>query len=177
LSLRPTALPGVCVLETSPAADDRGTFLRLFDSDLLSDAGLNPAVVQISLSTNLARHTLRGLHWQADPHGETKTVRCLRGAIFDVAVDLRPGPTQHRWIAEELRENDGRALVIPPGVAHGFLTLTDDAHVLYAIDVPHVAAAARGARWNDSAFAIAWPAPPAVISARDAGYPDWPAAR
>jgi dTDP-4-dehydrorhamnose 3,5-epimerase len=177
VTLRPTALPGVFVMQTAASADDRGSFLRLFDAGLLRDAGLNPRVAQISLSTNHARGTLRGLHWQDSPHGETKTVRCLRGAIWDVAVDLRPGPTRHRWVAEELREGDGRALVIPPGVAHGFLTLTDDAHVLYAIDVPYVAACARGARWNDPAFGITWPAPPVVISDRDASYPDWPAAR
>ncbi len=165
------------MLETTPAADARGSFMRLFDAALLRATGLNPAVAQISLSTNIARHTLRGLHWQAEPHGETKTVRCVRGAIWDVAVDLRAGLTRLRWVAEELRENDGRALVIPPGVAHGFLTLTDDAHVLYAIDVPYVAEAAQGARWNDSAFGITWPAAPAVISDRDANYPDWPAAR
>lgn len=175
MSLHPTILPGVFLMETRAATDERGGFLRLFDAGLLRAAGLNPAVAQVSLSTNIARHTLRGLHWQESPHGETKTVRCVQGAVWDVAVDLRPGPTQHQWVAEELRANDGRALVIPPGVAHGFLTLTDDAHVLYVIDVPYVAEAARGARWNDAAFGIAWPAVPAVMSARDAGYPDWSA--
>lgn len=168
----PTRLSGVVLLEGAPATDARGSFLRLFDAALLRAAGLSSAVAQVSLSTNRARHTLRGLHWQEAPHGETKTVRCLRGAIWDVAVDLRlESPTRRQWLAEELREGDGRALVIPPGVAHGFITLTDEAQVLYVIDVPYAAAAARGARWDDPALGITWPAQPAVIGERDRTWP------
>lgn len=170
--LRPTALAGVFVMESQPATDERGSFLRLFDAALLREVGLNPAVAQLSLSSNTRRHTLRGMHFQAGPHGETKTVRCLRGAVFDVAIDLRPGSATHgRWVAEELREGDGRALVIPPGCAHGFLTLEDATDLLYVIDVPYVPAAASGVRWNDPAFGITWPATPAVIGPRDAAWP------
>jgi dTDP-4-dehydrorhamnose 3,5-epimerase len=172
--LAPTPIAGVFVMLGAPASDARGSFLRLFDAALLHEAGINPAVAQVSLSSNPQRHTLRGMHFQADPHGETKTVRCLSGAVFDVALDLRAGsPTRGRWHAEVLRAGDGRALVIPPGCAHGFLSLEERSDVLYVIDVPYVPAAASGVRWNDAAFAIAWPAAPSVIGERDAAWADW----
>jgi dTDP-4-dehydrorhamnose 3,5-epimerase len=130
----------------------------------------------MSTSFNTRAGTLRGLHFQEDPHGEDKLVRCTRGAIFDVAVDLRPGsPTLHGWFGTELSQDDGVALWIPKGFAHGFQTLRDDSEVLYAMSTPFVAGSGRGVRWDDPAFGIAWPDPPGgrrTMSERDATYFD-----
>lgn len=163
-----TPLDGVLLVEQERLADDRGFFARTYD------AGQLPPIVQMSTSFNRRAGTLRGLHFQRDPHGESKLVRCTRGAIFDVAVDLRPNsPTLHRWFGIELSAQDGRALLIAPGFAHGFQTLVDDTEVLYAMDAPYVGEAADGVRWDDPAFAIGWPEPPPggrTMSERDAGY-------
>ncbi len=165
-----TPLDGVLLVEPERLADERGHFARTYDVDQM------PPVVQMSTSFNRRAGTLRGLHYQRDPHGETKLVRCTRGAIFDVAVDLRPdSPTRHEWFATELSAEDGRALLIASGFAHGFQTLADDTEVLYAMDAPYAGQAAAGVRWDDPAFAIAWPdLPPGArtLSARDAAYPD-----
>src|SRR4051794_29513028 len=130
----------------------------------------------MSTSFNARAGTLRGLHFQADPYGEDKLVRCTRGAIFDVAVDLRPAsPTRHRWFGLELSAENGLALAISAGCAHGFQTLADASEVLYAMSTPYVEGAWRGVRWDDPAFGIGWPEPPPggpVMSARDAAYPD-----
>jgi dTDP-4-dehydrorhamnose 3,5-epimerase len=168
--VHPTPLDGLCVVEPERIADERGFFARTYDV-----AALGP-IVQMSTSFNPRAGTLRGLHFQADPHGEGKLVRCTRGAVFDVAVDLRAdSATRHRWHAVELSADNGLALYIPPGFAHGFQTLVDASEVLYAMSIPYVAEAARGVRWNDPAFGIAWPEPPGdgrVMSERDASYPD-----
>lgn len=168
--LRPTPLDGLFVVEPERLVDERGYFARTYDVDALGP------VVQMSTSFNARAGTLRGLHFQADPHGEDKLVRCTRGAIFDVAVDLRPrSPTRHRWFGLELSAENGLALAIPAGLAHGFQTLTDASEVLYAMSTPFVGGAGRGIRWDDPAFGIEWPAPPAhgrTMSQRDAGYPD-----
>lgn len=166
-----TALDGLMVVEPQRLTDERGFFARTYDVELLGP------VVQMSTSFNARAGTLRGLHLQREPHGETKLVRCTRGAIFDVVVDLRPrSPTRHRWFGTTLTADDGRALLIPKGLAHGFQTLEDDSEVLYAMDAPYVAGAGGGVRWDDPAFAIGWPQPPAgrerVMSERDATYPD-----
>lgn len=148
--------------------DDRGYFARTYDAAVL------PAIAQMSISYSASAGTLRGLHYQADPHAEAKLVRCTRGAIFDVAIDVRSeSPTRYRWLGVELNAWDGIALLVPKGFAHGFQTLTDDTEVLYAMDAPHVPEAARGVRWNDPAFGIRWPEPPAggrTMSSRDAAY-------
>ena len=170
--LRPTALAGVVEVLAQPARDARGAFTRTWCRDTFAAAGLDFAPTQASLSQNTARHTLRGLHYQVAPAEEQKLVRCLRGAVHDVAVDLRPGsPTFHQHVAVVLDAAAGNALFIPRGCAHGFLSLTDDALVEYLIDAPYAAALARGARWDDPAFGIAWPAAPAVISDRDRAWP------
>ena len=133
---------------------------------------------QCSVSYNTRKGTLRGMHYQSAPHEEHKLVRCTAGAIFDVIVDVRPGSLSYRrWFATELTAQNRRSLFVPPGFAHGFITLSDDAEVYYMISVPHAPQHARGFRWNDPAFAIEWPLVPSVISARDAGYPllDMPA--
>lgn len=169
LRVVPTTIEGVAIVESGPSFDDRGYFERLFSDEDFQRLGLPfGAVTQCAVSHNRLRGTLRGLHHQQAPHGETKLVRCLKGAIHDVALDLRPSsPTYRQSIGVELREDTHRALYIAPGCAHGFLTLTDDATVLYCISGPHVPDAARVARWNDPAFSIAWPFQPVVMSERD----------
>jgi dTDP-4-dehydrorhamnose 3,5-epimerase len=171
-----TPLPGVIVIEPERLADERGWFARTFDRDAFRAHGMNPEVIQTNASFNARAGTLRGMHYQADPHGETKVVRCIRGAIFDVAVDIRPDSTTHgRSHGVELSEENGRALYIPAGFAHGFQTLRTDSELHYLMGSPYVPEAARGVRWDDPAFGIEWPpAPPGgrVISERDASYPD-----
>jgi dTDP-4-dehydrorhamnose 3,5-epimerase len=169
-----TIIPGVVVVDLERHVDERGFFARSWCADEFAAAGLPSDLVQCSISWNERRHTLRGMHWQAAPHGEGKLVRCTRGAIHDVVVDLRPESAAFlENIAIELDEDNRRALFVPAGVAHGFLTLADRTEVTYQMDTPYVPAAARGARWDDAAFGIEWPAPPAVISDRDRAYPDF----
>ncbi len=171
---RETELAGLVVVELVPIADERGSFARTFDAAAWEASGLNPRVLECSLSRNHARGTLRGMHYQEAPHGETKLVRCSRGAIFDVAVDLRPeSATYRRWFGLELSDENGRMLSIPEGVAHGFLTLTAGAEVLYQMSDVYVPTAARGVRWDDPAFGIDWPESPQVISSRDRTFPDF----
>jgi len=165
-----TPLEGVMLVEQERLGDERGFFARTYDVELLAP------IAQMSTSFSPRAGTLRGLHLQREPHGETKLVRCTRGAIFDVAVDLRQqSATLHGWFGVELSADNGRALLIGPGFAHGFQTLLDDTEVLYAIDAPYVGAAASGVRWDDPAFGIDWPDPPPggrTMSDRDAAYPD-----
>lgn len=166
-------IPGAFLLEIEPAADDRGFFARTFCAHEFAAAGLAAQFVQTSLSVNPRRGTLRGLHFQAAPHGEAKIVRCVHGTIYDLLVDLRPDSHIFRQhLAIELSGEARNAVYIPPGVAHGFLTLTDDCEVHYSMSQFYVPEAARGVRWDDPAFGIVLPEPVRVISARDAGYPD-----
>jgi dTDP-4-dehydrorhamnose 3,5-epimerase len=169
-------LSGAWVVELDRLHDERGWFARTFDAAEFEARGLNPTVAQCNASFSAPSGTLRGMHYQAEPHGESKLVRCVRGAIFDVAVDLRAdSATRCRWHAVELSSENGRAFYIPAGLAHGFQTLTDDCEVIYHMDHRYVPEASRGVRWDDPAFAIDWP--PArggrIISARDAAYPDF----
>jgi dTDP-4-dehydrorhamnose 3,5-epimerase len=172
----PTGIPGAVVVDLERHADDRGFFARSFCAREFAAAGLAGAFVQCNVSWNARRHTLRGMHWQAPPHEEAKLVRVTRGALLDVIVDLRRGtPSYLRAEQVRLDAQGRRALHIPPGVAHGFLTLEDDTEVLYQMSAYHEPAAARGARWDDPAFGLSWPAPPAVISDRDRGWPAYAA--
>ena len=167
-----TNVPGVSVLEPERHGDARGYFARTWCARELTDHGLDPSLSQCSVSFNHRRATLRGLHYQLPPHAEVKLVRCIRGALLDVAVDLRPDSTtfgQHH--AEELSAENGRALYIPRGFAHGFYTLADATEVEYFISVPHHPESARGLRHDDPLLRIRWPGPVEVISPRDAGYP------
>lgn len=174
MRLTPTALDGVFLVEGEPVEDERGSFVRLYCEDVFAAHGLAPVGVQTNLSVNPRRGTLRGLHYQVQPSAETKLVRCVTGRIFDVALDLRPGsPTHRRWIGLELDGRRPNALYLPRGVAHGFLTLADDTAVHYAMGACHTPALDRGVRWNDPAFAIAWPAEPVLMSRRDAAFPDF----
>lgn len=173
-----TPLPGVWVIELDPIGDERGWFARTFDAVEFSQRGMNPAVVQCNASFNARRGTLRGMHYQAEPHGESKLVRCVRGAIFDVAVDVRAdSPSYRRWHGVELTAENRLALYVPAGLAHGFQTLSDDAEVLYQMGAPYVADAMRGVRFDDPAFAIEWPAPDGerIVSERDRSFPNFEA--
>jgi dTDP-4-dehydrorhamnose 3,5-epimerase len=169
-----TAIHGAFTVHLDRHSDARGSFARSFCAAEFAAAGIPFTVHQTNLSRNPARHTLRGLHGQAAPHEEPKLVQCVSGAIFDVAVDLRPAsPTYLRHQAVTLDGDADTLFYLPPGCLHGFLTLTDSADVLYLMGAPFVPGTAIGARWNDPAFGIAWPATPRIISDRDAGYPDF----
>lgn len=169
-------LHGAHVVELDLLGDERGWFARTYDEALFVQRGLEPVGVQCNSSFNAARGTLRGLHFQRAPHAEPKLVRCVRGAIWDVGVDLRrDSPTYRRWHAVELTADNRRGFYLPAGLAHGFQTLTDDCEVHYLMGHVYVPEAAAGVRWDDPAFAIEWPAPHGerTISARDRSYPDF----
>ena len=176
MKFSPTALVGAYVIDIEPVADERGFFVRSWCREEFARRGLNPDLAQCSISFNKKRGTLRGMHYQAEPHEETKVVRCTRGAIYDVIVDLRPeSSTFRKWIAVELSADNRRMLYIPAGLAHGFQSLTDDTEVFYQISAPYHPESARGARWNDPAFGIEWPVAERVISDKDRQYPDFAA--
>ena len=172
-----TPLTGVWVVELEPIEDERGWFARTFDGAEFAERGMTLPVVQANASYNACAGTLRGMHYQAAPDGEAKLVHCVRGAIFDVAVDLREdSPTCRGWYGVELAEDNRRMLYIPAGLAHGFQTLRDGSEVHYLMGHPYVPEAVRGVRWDDPAFAIDWPPPPAggrIVSERDGAFPDW----
>src|SRR4030081_3266971 len=165
-------LPGAFLIDLERNSDERGFFARAYCAQEFAAKGLGTELNQCSVSYNTRKGTLRGMHYQAAPHEEHKLVRCTAGAIFDVIVDMRTvSPTYRRWFGTDLTVDNRRSLFIPPGFAHGFVSLTDDAEVYYMISVAHAPSFSRGLRWNDPAFAIEWPLAPVVISARDAGYP------
>ncbi len=167
-----TELPDVVRIVPEPIADARGFFARLFCPEEFAAAGCAFAPVQMSLSRNHAAHTLRGLHFQAAPHGEAKIVRVTRGSVYDVVVDLRPeSPAYRKWTAATLSAENGEALLVPEGCAHGFLTLEDATDVLYQIDRIYVPGHARGIRYDDPALRVAWPAAPRVIAPADLAWP------
>ena len=171
-----THIAGACIVRPEQLEDERGFFARTWDEAEFAARGLASHVVQCSISFNRRHGTLRGLHYQAAPYPESKLVRCTAGAIFDVAVDLRPSsPTFRGSVGLELSADNRLALYVPEGCAHGFLTLEDDAEVLYQMTEVYVPDAARGVRWDDPAFAIAWPGEVFVISDRDRTYPDFAA--
>jgi dTDP-4-dehydrorhamnose 3,5-epimerase len=171
---RPTAVSGVFEFTSVTQRDSRGYFRRGWCRDVFAQVGLEFSPVQQSLSNNIAQWTLRGLHYQLPPFEEQKLVRCVSGCVFDVAVDLRANSaTRGRWHAVELSADEGNALFIPRGCAHGFLTMCDEALVEYLIDMPYAPEHARAIRWNDEQLAIAWPAIPRVISERDRDAPGW----
>ncbi len=169
-----TSIQGVTIIETEWLRDERGGFMRSFCERECAAAGITFHAVQTNLSQNLERGTLRGLHYQDMRAPEPKIVRCVQGVIYDVALDVRAGsPTFGKWEAVELRAQEGRALFIDAGVAHGFISLTGDTQVLYHMGGYYQAELSRIVRWNDPMFNIVWPMRPAVISPRDAGAPDF----
>lgn len=169
-----TPVPGVLEVTRPAHVDARGSFRRTWSTESFAGAGIIFTPTESSLSTNPHRLTLRGMHWQDAPHAEQKLVRCVAGAVWDVALDLRPGSATYRkWHAVILSAETGNAYFLPRGIAHGFLSLTANAVVEYLIDVPYAPDHARGARWNDPAFAIDWPEAPAMIGDRDRIWPDF----
>jgi dTDP-4-dehydrorhamnose 3,5-epimerase len=173
-----TELAGAYLLELEPHCDERGFFARAFCEHEFAAHGLPTHFPQCNLSRNTRARTLRGMHYQAAPLREAKLVRCVSGAIFDVIVDLRPGSSTHlRWLGVELSVDNARALFVPEGFAHGFLTLRDSSDVFYHMSDFFRPEGARGVRWNDPKLNIRWPASPSVISERDASYPDFDPSR
>jgi dTDP-4-dehydrorhamnose 3,5-epimerase len=174
----PTPIAGVFIIEADVFPDDRGAFVRAWVAEEYRAHGLDAGVAQCSLSSNIRRGTIRGLHFQSPPFDGAKSVRITRGAIFDVAVDLRPeSPTFCRWTGVELTAGNRRALYIPAGCAHGYQTLVDDAEMLYLMSAAYAPDHQRGVRWNDPAFGISWPLAPTMINDRDRTYVDFDRAR
>ena len=172
MRVEPQALAGLALLHWDVAQDVRGSFARTFCSADLAAAGMDFTPVQANLSRNPASRTLRGLHFQAAPHGEPKIVCCLRGRIWDVAVDLRPdSPTFGQWRGFELSPQAACAVHIPQGFAQGFLTLEPDSEVFYLMGAAYRPDAAAGIRWDDPDLAIDWPERPAILSPKDAALP------
>ena len=169
-----TEIRGAFVIDLERMQDDRGFFARTWCHREFEAQGLEARLAQCSTSFNLRQGTLRGMHFQADPKPEAKLVRCTRGALYDVVLDLRRGsPTYTRWAAVELSAHNGLQLYIPPGCAHGFQTLEDETEALYLISEFYAPELARGVRWNDPAFGIQWPLANPILSLRDLGYPDF----
>ena len=172
MNFEPTRIPGAFVVHPERHADERGFFARTWCADELEAQGLVARLAQASVSWNRRRGTLRGMHWQAAPHEEVKLVACVRGAIWDVIADLRAdSPAFRQWLGVRLDAENLDMLYVPPGVAHGFLTLADDTLVHYQISERHQPDHARGVRWDDPALGIAWPEPPVVVSERDRALP------
>jgi dTDP-4-dehydrorhamnose 3,5-epimerase len=167
-------IAGAYSIDIEPVVDERGWFGRVFSYEAFTEFGLDARVAQCSVSFNRRASTLRGMHFQRHPDEESKLVLCVAGAVYDVLVDVRPTSATHKtWTAVHLSASGQTALFVPPGVAHGFLTLQDDTTVYYQISAPYSPQAASGVRWNDPAFGIEWPLMPSVISARDAAFEDY----
>ena len=175
MRFRELELPGVYVVELERIEDERGYFARTFSRDEFAERGLATDFVQANTAFNLRRGTLRGLHFQLPPHEEAKLVRCTRGAVYDVIVDLRPGsPTFTRWAAVELTAENGALLYVPEGLAHGYQALEDDTETSYLMSAFYEPSAAAGVRWNDLAFGIEWPeVEERTINERDRSWPDF----
>ena len=172
MKLIETPLAGVWLVETAPRGDARGRLTRLFCADAFAPVRPGLRFVQVNHSITALAGTVRGLHWQRGPQAEAKLIRCLRGSVFDVAVDLRRGsPTFGRWHGVELSAHNEREVFIPEGCAHGFQALSDDAQLLYQHTAPHAPAGEAGLRYDDADLAIAWPLPVALVSERDLNHP------
>jgi dTDP-4-dehydrorhamnose 3,5-epimerase len=172
LAFAPAALDGVLLIAFDRVIDERGWFVRVFDEDAFAARGLCTAFPHHAQARNTKRGTVRGLHWQSEPHGETKVIHCTRGAAFDVLVDVRPGsPTFGAWAGFELRAEIPNGLYVPAGIAHGYQTLTDDTEFHYLLSERYHPEAARGVAYNSPDLAIAWPQPVSAISERDLALP------
>lgn len=172
MRLTPTAVEGVMIVDVEPFVDERGAFARIFDAEVFAAAGLDPRVAQASISSNRHAGTVRGLHRQRPPHAEAKLVRCVAGAVVDVAVDVRPdSPTHGEHVMVELSAENRRALFLPAYVAHGYQTLADHTELVYQVSGPYVPGSEEGFRHDDPAFGIAWPREVTTISAKDASWP------
>jgi len=174
LKFNATEIPGVFVITAEPVEDERGFFARMWCREEFAAKGLDPDLAQCSIAFNRVKGTIRGMHVQLPPHAEAKLVRCTRGAIFDVALDLRgDSPTFRRWTSVELTAENRNMLYIPAGVAHGYQTLVEDAEVFYQISAPYHSESSSGVRWDDPAFRIGWPLGGPLLSQRDRSYEDF----
>ncbi|MCW7540533.1 dTDP-4-dehydrorhamnose 3,5-epimerase [Aquabacterium sp. A7-Y] len=174
MDLRPAPLPGMWVAHTLARRDERGSFSRVFCAEACAAIRPDLRFVQVNHSVTARRGTVRGLHLQRAPHAEAKLIRCLRGRVYDVAVDLRPdSPTYGRWHAVEMSEHNGVQVFIPEGCAHGFQAMEDDAQLLYQHTAAHVSGSEAGVRHDDPDLAIAWPLPVTLVSPRDAALPSF----
>ncbi len=170
-----TKLRGAFVVEPEKRVDERGYFACSFSQEEFAEHGLNSRIVECNVSFNLRRDTLRGMHYQAAPHGQAKLVRCTRGAIYDVIIDLRPAsPTFRQWIGIDLTADNSRLLYVPEDFAHGFQTLAENTEVFYQMSASYAPASERGVRWDDPAFHIEWPqADERIIAVRDRQHADF----
>lgn len=169
-----TALKGAFILEVKQLEDERGFFGRIWCKKEMEDHGLNGNVVQANMSYNKKKGTVRGMHFQHSPYAETKLIRCTKGAIYDVIIDLRKdSPTYKQWIGVELTEQNHKMLYVPENFAHGFITLEDDTEVAYQVTQYYTPGAEGGIRWNDPSFNIQWPVPVDLVSDKDKNHPDY----
>lgn len=174
MKVRDTPITGAFLIDLEPNSDERGFFSRLFCSEEFAKKGLNPQIAQINNSHSRYAKTLRGMHYQLPPFEETKLVRCLQGALFDVMCDLRPdSPSFKQWFGAVLTAESRTMMYVPKGCAHGFLTLTDNTEIIYFVSEAYSKTHERGLRYDDPSFNIQWPYPPAVISERDLNHPNF----
>ena len=174
MKFNPTPLAGAYLIDLEKRGDDRGFFARAFCSEEFAAHDLPGEFVQVNNSLSAFKGTLRGMHYQLSPHAETKLVRCIRGALWDIILDIRPdSPTFGQHFGAELSADNRRMMVVPKGFAHGFITLEDDTEAFYFVDEPYAPEHERGIRWNDPHFAIEWPMEPAVLSDKDRDQRDF----
>lgn len=174
MKFQETKLAGAYIIDLNLLHDERGFFARIFCRNEFEQHGLVPELMQGNMSWNKSRGTLRGMHYQHYPYQETKFIRCTRGAIYDVIIDLRKeSPTYKQWIGVELTSDNRTALFVPKDFAHGFITLQDDTEVFYLVSQSYQPGSEEGIRWNDPQICIDWPFEPVCISAKDAGWPDY----
>ena len=167
-----TRIAGAFLVEVDKLTDERGFFARAWSDTEFRDRGLNPQVAQANIGFSLRRGTLRGMHYQVEPHQEAKLVRCTKGRVFDVLIDLREGSsTRLQWLGAELTSEEHNMIYVPEGCAHGYMTLTDDAEIFYQTSHAYVAHAARGVRYDDPAIAIEWPIEAQIVSDQDRRWP------
>ena len=172
MKLERTPIDGVWLVEPASRADERGSLTRVFCQEAFAPVRAGLSFVQVNHTVTRRRGTVRGLHWQRAPKAEAKLIRCIHGAVYDIAVDLRPeSPTFRHWQAVELSAANGRQVFIPEGCAHGFQALTDDAQLLYQHTAPHAPDCEAGLRHDDPSLAIAWPLPVTLVSGRDLAHP------
>ncbi len=172
MTFHTTPIAGAYVIELTRREDVRGSFARVWSTAALREHGVAFDIVEMNTSRTLRRGTIRGLHYQTEPHAEAKFVRCTRGALYDVVLDLRPdSPTYLRWATFDLRDSADRTLYIPPGCAHGFQTLENNSEITYAVSATYHPECERGVRWNDPAFGISWPISEVILSDKDANLP------
>jgi dTDP-4-dehydrorhamnose 3,5-epimerase len=174
MELLPATLHGSYTISIRRIGDDRGFFARIWDEAIFAEQGIPIRNIQTNLSYNRRRGTIRGLHWQVEPYAESKLVRCTRGAVFDVAVDLRrDSPTFGRWQGVTLTAEERNLVFVPAGCAHGYQALEDDAEVSYQVSHEYVPGSEQGIRWNDPALGIEWPiTDDVIVSDKDAAWPD-----